>query len=187
VARVKNIQEWNRRPDLGGRLPYVLLVIDELAEVSVEEAGNSEEKRQRQEALALLARMARLGRAFGFHVIAATQRPAVETVPGPIKSQLLARICFKVASGTESRVVLGEDNSSGAELPAHRGRGSQRSRSAGGGRRYRVASCDSHRPGASRRGSRVSAAACARGGVWRRRQPLGSDQRLHRGSSVPGV
>jgi hypothetical protein len=123
VARVKNIQEWNRRTDLGGRLPYVLLVIDELAEVSIEEAPNPEEKRQRQEALALLARMARLGRAFGFHIIAATQRPAVETVPGPIKSQLLARICFKVASGTESRVVLGEDNSAGAELPAHRGRG----------------------------------------------------------------
>jgi DNA segregation ATPase FtsK/SpoIIIE, S-DNA-T family len=123
LARVKNIQDWNRRPELGGRLPYVLLVIDELAEVSVEEAGNPEEKRQRQEALALLARMARLGRAFGFHIIAATQRPAVETVPGPIKSQLLARICFKVASGTESRVVLGEDNSRGAELPAHRGRG----------------------------------------------------------------
>jgi len=123
LARVKNIQDWNRRPELGGRLPYVLLVIDELAEVSVEEAGNPEEKRQRQEALALLARMARLGRAFGFHIIAATQRPAVETVPGPIKSQLLARICFKVATGTESRVVLGEDNSTGAELPAHRGRG----------------------------------------------------------------
>ena len=71
----------------------------------------------------LLARMARLGRALGFHIIAATQRPAVDMVPGPIKSQLLARCCFKVASGTESRVVLGEDNSAGAELPAQPGRG----------------------------------------------------------------
>lgn len=120
---VKNIQAWNRRPDLGGRLPYVVLVIDELAEVSVEEAADAEEKRRRQEAVVLLARLARLGRAFGFHIIAATQRPAVETVPGPIKSQLLARCCFKVASGTESRVVLGEDNSAGAELPEHPGRG----------------------------------------------------------------
>ncbi|HSR24658.1 MAG TPA: FtsK/SpoIIIE domain-containing protein [Candidatus Eisenbacteria bacterium] len=120
---VKNIQAWNRRPELGGRLPYVLLVIDELAELSVEEAADAEEKRRRQEALALLSWMARLGRALGFHIIAATQRPAVDTVPGPIKSQLLARCCFKVASGTESRVVLGEDNSAGAELPAHPGRG----------------------------------------------------------------
>ncbi len=120
---VKNIQAWNRRPELGGRLPYVVLVIDELAELSVEEAADAEEKRKRQEALALLSRMARLGRALGFHIIAATQRPAVDTVPGPIKSQLLARCCFKVASGTESRVVLGEENSAGAELPAHAGRG----------------------------------------------------------------
>ena len=123
VAGVKNVQAWNRRPELGGRLPYVLLVIDETAEVSVEEAVDAEDKRKRQEALALLSRMARLGRALGFHIIAATQRPAVDTVPGPIKSQLLARCCFKVASGTESRVVLGEDNSAGAELPTHRGRG----------------------------------------------------------------
>ncbi len=123
AGRVKNIQAWNGRADLGGRLPYVVLVIDELAELSVEEAADAEEKRRRQEALALLSRMARLGRALGFHIIAATQRPAVDTVPGPIKSQLLARCCFKVASGTESRVVLGEENSAGAELPAHPGRG----------------------------------------------------------------
>jgi hypothetical protein len=123
VAGVKNIQAWNRRPELGGRLPYVVLVIDETAEVSVEEAVDADDKRKRQEALALLSRLARLGRALGFHIIAATQRPAVDTVPGPIKSQLLARCCFKVASGTESRVVLGEDNSAGAELPTHRGRG----------------------------------------------------------------
>ncbi|HEY7198950.1 MAG TPA: FtsK/SpoIIIE domain-containing protein [Candidatus Dormibacteraeota bacterium] len=123
LADVENIQVWNARPDLGGRLPYVLLVIDELAEVSVEEAVDAEEKRKRQEALALLARLARLGGAFGIHIIAATQRPAVETVPGPVKSQLLARICFKVDNGTQSRIVLGEDNSAGAELPAHRGRG----------------------------------------------------------------
>src|SRR5207253_1614763 len=104
LAGVADVQEWNGRAELGGRLPYVVLVIDELAELSVEEATDTEERKRRQEALALLARMARLGRALGFHVIAATQRPAVDTVPGPIKSQLLARICFKVASGTESRV-----------------------------------------------------------------------------------
>ncbi len=120
---VKKIQDWNRRPELGGRLPYVVLVIDELAELSVEEAADAEERKRRQEALALLSRMCRLGRALGFHVIAATQRPAVDTVPGPIKSQLQARCCFKVASGTESRVVLGEGNSAGDELPAHQGRG----------------------------------------------------------------
>ena len=123
LAGVKNVQAWNQRPELGGRLPYVVLVIDELAELSVEEAADAEERKKRQEALALLSRMCRLGRALGFHVIAATQRPAVDTVPGPIKSQLLARCCFKVASGTESRVVLGEDNSAGADLPAHPGRG----------------------------------------------------------------
>jgi S-DNA-T family DNA segregation ATPase FtsK/SpoIIIE len=123
LAGVADLQEWNRRGELGGRLPYVVLVIDELAELSVEEAVDQEERKRRQEALALLSRLARLGRALGFHIIAATQRPAVDTVPGPIKSQLLARVCFKVASGTESRVVLGEENSAGAELPAHAGRG----------------------------------------------------------------
>ena len=48
-----------------------MLVIDELAELSVEEAADAEEKRRRQEALALLARMARLGRALGFHKVEA--------------------------------------------------------------------------------------------------------------------
>jgi hypothetical protein len=123
LAGVKDIQTWNRRSDLGGRLPYVVLVIDELAEISPERAADTEEKRRRQEALALLARMALLGRAFGFHIIAATQYPTAETVPGSIKSQLIARCCLKVDSGTASRVVLGEDNSDGADLPAHPGRG----------------------------------------------------------------
>jgi hypothetical protein len=123
LADVENIQAWNARPDLGGRLPYVLLVIDEIAEVCVEEAVGAEEKRKRQEALALLARLARLGAGLGFHIIAATQRPTVATVPGPVQSQLLAKVCFKVDNGAQSRIVLGEDNSSGAELPAHRGRG----------------------------------------------------------------
>jgi hypothetical protein len=44
-------------------------------------------------------------------------------VPGAIKAQLIARCCLKVDSGTASRVVLGEDHSDGAELPAHPGRG----------------------------------------------------------------
>ncbi|HXM56694.1 MAG TPA: FtsK/SpoIIIE domain-containing protein, partial [Candidatus Dormibacteraeota bacterium] len=123
LADVENIRAWNRRPELGGRLPYVLLIIDEIAEVCVEEAADAEDKQKRQRALALLARLARLGGGFGFHIIAATQRPAVETVPGAVKSQLLTRCCFKVATGTESRVILGEENSAGAELPAHRGRG----------------------------------------------------------------
>jgi FtsK/SpoIIIE family len=123
VAGVKNVQAWNRRSDAGGRLPYALLIIDELAQASVEAATDAEEKRRRQEALTLLARIAMLGGAFGIHILAATQYPTVEVVPGAIKSQLVARCCFKVDSGTASRVVLGEDNSAGAELPTHKGRG----------------------------------------------------------------
>jgi len=122
-AAVENLQTWNRRAMPSARLPYVVLAIDELAEVSVEEALDTEDKKLRSEGLALLSRFCRLGRALGFHVIAATQRPAADTVPGPIKSQLPARIGFNVPSGLESRIIFGEENSAAGRLPPRQGLG----------------------------------------------------------------
>ncbi len=122
-AAVENLQTWNRRAMPSAQLPYVVLAIDELAEVSVEEALDAEDKKLRSEALALLSRFCRLGRALGFHLIAATQRPAADTVPGPIKSQLPARIGFNVPSGLESRIIFGEENSAAGRLPPRQGLG----------------------------------------------------------------
>jgi hypothetical protein len=127
LAEVGDIEEWNARASEAERLPYVVAVIDELGELRLDKAPSDEagreERRQREEAQTLISGLGSQGRAFGFHLIAATQRPDMETVPGSIKSHLPARVAFNVASGTESRIMLGEQNSAAAKLPPRPGRG----------------------------------------------------------------
>src|SRR5207245_8185028 len=83
----ESIRRWNSTAS-GRQLPYVLVVVDEMAELSAVESSSREEKGRRQAALASVSRICRLGRATGFHVIVSTQRPAAEAVPGEIKANI---------------------------------------------------------------------------------------------------
>jgi S-DNA-T family DNA segregation ATPase FtsK/SpoIIIE len=90
-------QEKSRIPT---RLPYIVIVIDELADLMMTAAKEVEHH---------LSRLAQKSRAVGVHIMVATQRPEVKVVTGLIKSNLPARICFRVASRMDSRIVMDQN------------------------------------------------------------------------------
>lgn len=104
-AEVKNIKEYNRKfvsrrlnPEEGHRfLPYIVLIIDEFADL-IMTAGKEIEMP--------IARLAQLARAIGIHLVIATQRPSVNIITGTIKANFPARIAFKVSSKIDSRTIL---------------------------------------------------------------------------------
>jgi len=91
----RNIDIFNQRGR--GKLPYIIIVIDELADLMIVEKENIE---------SAIQRLAQLSRAVGIHLILATQRPSVDVITGVIKANFPARISFKVSSRVDSRTVL---------------------------------------------------------------------------------
>jgi S-DNA-T family DNA segregation ATPase FtsK/SpoIIIE len=98
-AGCRNIQEYNAQISAqnGMKLPYLVVVIDELADLMMLAPDDTERT---------VTRLAQLARATGIHMVIATQRPSVDVVTGLIKANFPARIAFAVASGVDSRVIL---------------------------------------------------------------------------------
>ena len=93
-------------------LPYLVVVIDEYADLIMAGGAGQEAKKAAKNIEASIVRLAQKGRAAGIHVIIATQRPSVNVITGLIKANFPTRIAFRVLSGTDSRTIL---DSTGAE------------------------------------------------------------------------
>ena len=93
-------------------LPYLVVVIDEYADLIMAGGASPEAKKAAKNIEASIVRLAQKGRAAGIHVIIATQRPSVNVITGLIKANFPTRIAFRVLSGTDSRTIL---DSTGAE------------------------------------------------------------------------
>jgi S-DNA-T family DNA segregation ATPase FtsK/SpoIIIE len=108
---VRNIGDFNSKASEMGLqpLPYIVVVIDELADLMMVAAGEIEE---------LICRVAQLARAVGIHLLVATQRPSADIITGLIKANIPSRIAFAVSSSVDSRVILDE---TGAEKLLGRG------------------------------------------------------------------
>jgi S-DNA-T family DNA segregation ATPase FtsK/SpoIIIE len=106
-ATVRNIADYNKKIKEGflkddenikhGKMPYLVVIIDELADLMITAAREVEEP---------IARLAQLARAVGIHLILATQRPSVDVITGVIKANFSARIAYLVNSKVDSRTIL---------------------------------------------------------------------------------
>ncbi len=106
-AGVRNIADYNERMTSGRlkdsdtikhrKLPYIIIIIDELADLMITAAREVEEP---------ITRLAQLARAVGIHLVVATQRPSVDVITGVIKANFPARIAYQVSSKTDSRTIL---------------------------------------------------------------------------------
>lgn len=99
----RNIENYNLKTKDEEKLPYIVVIIDELADLMFTAASDVEDS---------IARLAQMGRASGIHLILATQRPSVDVITGIIKANFPARIAFQVSSKVDSRTIL---DSHGAE------------------------------------------------------------------------
>ena len=112
---VRNIDQYNKLFDNGGTpslfdeasddkpIPYIVIIIDELADLMMLDSSNVEES---------ITRLAQMARAVGIHLVLATQRPSVDVITGLIKANFPARVSFRVATKVDSRTIL---DANGAE------------------------------------------------------------------------
>jgi S-DNA-T family DNA segregation ATPase FtsK/SpoIIIE len=112
---VRNVDQYNKLFDQGGTpslfdeesdekpIPYIVIIIDELADLMMLDSSNVEES---------ITRLAQMARAVGIHLVLATQRPSVDVITGLIKANFPARVSFRVATKVDSRTIL---DANGAE------------------------------------------------------------------------
>jgi S-DNA-T family DNA segregation ATPase FtsK/SpoIIIE len=113
-AGVNDFKNYNEKyrdryllPTDGHRyLPYLVVVVDEYADLIMAGGSSPDDKRSAKNIEAAIIRLAQKGRAAGIHVIIATQRPSVNVITGLIKANFPTRIAFRVLSGVDSRTIL---------------------------------------------------------------------------------
>jgi S-DNA-T family DNA segregation ATPase FtsK/SpoIIIE len=98
AVNARNLKEYNEKVSKDKKLPYIVIVLDELADLMM--SGN------KKEVEGSIARIAQMARAVGMHLIVATQRPSVDVITGLIKANIPSRIAFTVASQIDSRTVI---------------------------------------------------------------------------------
>lgn len=110
--RVQLLQDYRvvKVQDSPEKLPYIVLVVDELAELKSKDAHF------------ILDRLTRLARATGISIVVGSQRTSTQVISGDMRANFVARICYKVPSPADSRVILGEDCGLAGELPPVKGR-----------------------------------------------------------------
>ena len=98
ALNARNLKEYNAKVKKEEKLPYIVVIVDELADLMM--SGN------KKEVETSIARIAQMARAVGMHLIVATQRPSVDVITGLIKANIPSRIAFTVASQIDSRTVI---------------------------------------------------------------------------------